>query len=276
MTAAVSVNVTQGGVNVVAFTSTGASSTDITQAGFNAVVRANTDVRVTQSGWNVVVAESSAVPQSKVWTTTIDGHDLVFYQLPTETLVYDFAVGKWYVWGSGTSALWKAQIGTNWNANIGTILNSLDNVNGQNIIPTIVGDSTNGVLWFLDPDKTDDDNNTDGTTTVTYQRLAHGLIPLHGHARVPCYGVQVTGSLSKVTDATTQTVTLSTSDDAGASYDSQGAQTLVSTQLQARLEWRSLGSMTPPGRLFRVEDYGGLYRIDGLDMTDGSAASATR
>lgn len=270
MAATTAGNVTQGGINVITDPDVSAVSMRFTQGGFQIVHRDDPDHRFTQAGWQVVVSESAAVPQSIPWTTTIDGHDLVFYQLPEETLVYDFATEEWYVWASASASLWTVQLGLTWNADIGSILSTLSPTNGKKLIPTVCGDKTTGALFFLDPTKTEDDNNTDGLTTVPFQRLAHGLITMRGHDRKSCYGVQLTGSLGKMTDATDVTVTLYTSDDAGDTYDNQGTYTITTTQLADRLEWRSLGAMTTPGRIFRIEDFGALYRLDGMDWEDGS------
>lgn len=206
--------------------------------------------------------ESEGQPVIQVWTATIDGHDFYFLNLGTadtpETLVYDTHAEEWYNWGTGTSRLWRAHTGCNW-------------IGGRGLVPTwsdvVVGDDTNGAIYFLSPDDDYDDDATDGAATPrTFTREATGQVVVKpGYKAVPCFGVHLFGSIGSG-PADGLTVMLETSDDRGFTYDSQGSVTLDAADYTARADWLSLGSMVAPGRLFRVTDTGALKRVDGLEM----------
>jgi hypothetical protein len=65
-------------------------------------------------------------------------------------------------------------------------------------------------------------------------------------------------------------VDLYVSDDRGQTYQDCGTINITPGDIDARLYWRSLGSMKAPGRIFKTVDYGALKRIDSMEMLDGS------
>jgi hypothetical protein len=210
----------------------------------------------------VVVLASGRVddPRVRAWAFTLDGHDFYVLRLgESETLVYDTYAQEWYVWGSGTGALWRAYTGTNW---IGGRSHAL---NWSNVI---VGDDGNGSLYFLSPDDdTDDDAIFGDDTPRAFTRQATGqLVIKAGYASVPCFGVQLMGSIGSGADDLT--VNLQVSDDRGNTYTDCGDITLDGDEYTARVNWLSLGSMVSPGRLFKITDTGALKRIDWLE-SDG-------
>jgi hypothetical protein len=69
-----------------------------------------------------------------------------------------------------------------------------------------------------------------------------------------------------------QTVNLKYSDDSGATFYDAGDQTVPAEVYDTRLNWRSLGSIRYPGRLFKITDSGALRRIDSLEVEDGSGS----
>lgn len=201
----------------------------------------------------------------QTWTFTLDDHDFFVIQLVDDTLVYDFSTGQWHTFGNGlTTDNWNAALGQNWNTSLGAIMASLGGYTQSNIV---VGDKENGALYFLDPALEEDDSST-GTAGNPFSRVVTGQLTTRGHNYVNCPAVELTSSTGESTGLSDLTVNLSISDDRGHSYWDAGTQTVTGGTYDVTLEWRSLGSFTEPGRLFRITDYGALYRIDGLDMRD--------
>jgi hypothetical protein len=260
------VEASQLSLQVVAFTT--AARVDASQLSAQVVVEGSPDIYVSQVSLQAVVAGRTETTQLKAWTATLDGHDYYFLQLPQMTLVYDFHAEQWYNWGTGSAKLWRAQVGIDWNANVaaingGLLLNAATSV--------IVGDSINGALYFLDPNLSEDDDEV-GSGTVPFLRVSYGQLAMRGIDFVPCNGVQVTGSIgvpTAETPATNLSVELLFSDDQGFSFVSAGMSELAFGGYEEPLHWRSLGSVRGPGRLFRLEDWGALIRVDGMDMDDG-------
>lgn len=216
-------------------------------------------LRISQLFVRVLIKGRVDDPRVRAWTFTLDGHDFYVLHLgATETLIYDTHTGEWYNWGSGTSPLWNAYTGCNW---IGGRKWAL---NWSNVV---CGDDGNGALYFLSPDDDADDDSLYGSGAPRpFTRIATGqLVVKPGYASVPCYGVQVFGSIG-ARGEDDATVNLQVSDDRGYNYTDCGDIELDSENYTARLNWLSLGSMVSPGRLFKITDTGALKRIDSLEM----------
>jgi hypothetical protein len=133
----------------------------------------------------------------------------------------------------------------------------------------LVGDDGNGSLYFLDPlGSYDDDANFGSDSPRTFLREITGQVITMSFDSVPCFGVQLMGSAGETTDAVNTTVALLTSDDRGHTYDDHDTQDVAIGDYSARVEWWSLGAFSAPGRLFKVQDYGALQRIDYLNMIE--------
>lgn len=211
--------------------------------------------------WVTVVARGRVDdPKVRAWTFTLDGHD--YYVLRAgniETLVYDTHNGQWYVWSSFDTDLWKAFNGTNW-INSGGLPEEF----GSNIV---VGDDANGALYFLDPEQfTDDDALAGDTNPKTFTREFQGQVTKRGYDYEKVFSVELLGSIGQMDVSTLTDVTLSYSDDRGLSYVDAGTITIPNNDTSKRVDWRSLGSFTLPGRMFKVTDTGALHRIDNLTI----------
>jgi len=202
------------------------------------------------------------------WTFTLDDHDFLVIQLQESTLVYDFLVAKWYVWGSGLAdAVWQAARGQNWNANLGALMPDLGGYAQSNVV---CGDGETGALYFLDPELAEDYSSL-GVPAQPFRRVITGQIAMRGNDYVSCPSVEVTSSAGEAESGLVDSsVLLTISDDKGHSFWSAGSRTPGVSEYDFVLSWGSLGSFTGPGRLFRITDYGALSRVDGLDMPDGS------
>lgn len=221
------------------------------------------DVDATQA--LVLLAGTGRVgdPRVRAWTYSLDGHDFYVLRLGNiETLVCDLATGEWFVWGSGTADLWYVYHGANWLGGRG-----LGAPFGSDVV---VGSDLNGALFFLSPEGvTDDDDQTGAALARPFKRTVTGQVVItQGYDATPCFGVQLMGSIGK-TEAPDLNVTLSVSDDRGETYEDFDPVEIEVGGFTARANWQSLGSMSAPGRLFRITDYGVLQRVDALELEDG-------
>lgn len=230
-----------------------------TQEAFvNAVTSSSNTVNTYTSFVFAVVRGRDTSPRIRVWTYTLDGHDYYVLRLgATTTLMYDTLTDEWSELSSGSSGPLRVNDGSNWNGAV-----SQAAVYGSNVI---TGDDGNGALYFLDPDADqDEDPLVGGETLWPFTREIQTQIPLSSYDRVPCYGLQVRGSIGSYAFA--DGVTLTFSDDRGATYTSAGEISIDVNDTDQRLFWRSLGSMKAPGRLFKITDDGALKRIDSIDL----------
>jgi len=234
---------------------------DVAQASVTAVTDGpDTALEVSQSFVIVVAKGKVDDPTVRAWTFTLDGHDFYVLRLGnTETLVYDLTTEQWFTWGSGDSTLWDAYTGTNW---IGG--NTFSANFGSNVI---VGSNANGSLFFLDPDKPNDDPAVEGRDLSPFRRRITAQLPVRGYNRVSVYQVEMLGSVSELDTGATDSFELLYSDDRGSNYTSAGSITSIDEDFSIRASWRSLGSFSSPGRIFRVQDTGSLKRIDSLTVS---------
>ncbi len=200
-------------------------------------------------------------PTVRAWTFTLDGHDFYVLKLGNiETLVYDVFAEQWYIWGTRDTNRWRAFTGHNW---LGGRRHAEEY--GSNIL---VGDESNGALYFLNPlEVTDDDPVSGADAPRPFLREIMGQIPMRGYDMKSCYGVSLMGAIGETNDVTLTAITLFTSDDDGHAYDEHETLNVDPGDWQARVDWNSgLGSFQAPGRLFLIQDRGALQRIDWLDM----------
>jgi hypothetical protein len=260
MVAAVTTAVSQ--MSALAVGAYPAAQTQVAQLAALGATKANMETRVSQATMLVAALGSVSDPHVRAWTFTLDGHDYYVLRLGNlETIIYDALADQWYDWGSDISALWRVFCGGNWQGG-----NNLASSYGSNVL---VGDDGNGSLYFLDPlGSYDDDANFGSDSPRTFLREITGQVITMSFDSVPCFGVQLMGSAGETTDAVNTTVALLTSDDRGHTYDDHETQDVAIGDYTARVEWWSLGAFSAPGRLFKVQDYGALQRIDYLNMIE--------
>ncbi len=250
------------GMFVTALTSAPAAETLNSDLFVTALTGTAPKVETSQLFITMIACGRTDDPQVRVWTFTLDGHDFYVIRLGTaETLVYDLYADQWYVWASGTGNIWNVYTGINWQG--GSIFAQSF---GTNII---VGSDANGSLFFLDPDNSYDDDTVEGAARPReFQRELTGQVATRSIDLIPCFGVQLMGSVGEMEESGLTAVTLLTSDDQGNTYDSQGTLEIANQDFDARVDWRSLGSFGAPGRLFKIQDTGVLHRIDFLEMLE--------
>jgi len=257
----VDIRVSQAGTMVVGVVPT--EFVQLSQAGVQVVTEADTDIRLSQAGIMVVARGRVQSPYLRVFTFELDGHWFWVCNLPTGyTLVYDVYAQQWYIWGSGDGSTWRPFHGTNW-LGCGPLMQTY----GSNVV---AGDDGNGTLYMLNPSLATDDDALQGSAGPRpFLRQVTGQVTTRSRDYISCYGVRLGGSVGE-NDASLTEVTLYVSDDDGHTYDDMGTVTVEAGDYVAgiaRVDWDSgLGSYTMPGRLFRIEDYGALQRIDYLEM----------
>lgn len=254
------VNISQMGMMVIAnFPST---AVNLSQLGMMVVVDgAAQPLTVSQLGMMVIAGGETADPVVRAWTYSMDGHD--FYVLrcsDLETLVCDLTTGQWFQWATGYNATWRLIHGMNWTG----ADDQLSYFYGSNVL---AGDDTLGTLYFLNPESHYDDDPVLGLINPQpFERIVYGQISTRSVDGMSCPGVRLSGDIGSQPDTDNDTVNLEVSDDAGFNYSDFGSITMTAGEYKQRVEWRSLGQITAPGRLFRITDSGSLYRIDGFEM----------
>jgi hypothetical protein len=229
--------------------------------GFVTLLSGGTDraIEVSQAMVLVICRGRVDDPKIRAWTFTLDGHDFYVLRLGnTETLVYDLTTEQWSVWGAAEENLWSAYTGINWIGGNGFAAQF-----GSNII---VGADSNGSIFFLDPDKPNDDAVVTGRGPSPFRRRLTGQIPLRGYNYTRVFEVQLLGSVSDLDNGATEDIELLYSDDRGDNYVSAGTIATIDGQYDIRASWRSLGSFSSPGRLFRFQDFGALKRVDSITI----------
>lgn len=229
----------------------------------NVVYRRDSTIQVQQAQALVLTKGRVEDPKVRAWTFTLDSHDFYVLRLGNfETLVYDIKTEQWYTWASLGSNVLPLDTGISWLGG-----NRLAATFGSNILCT---DDTIGTLYLMSPESPFDEGPLDYLSTNRFDRIVQGQLPVRGYSSIPCFGAQVYGDIGQADE--TLTVTLETSDDSGFNYSSQGDISILPGEYKTRVDWRSLGSMTAPGRLFKITDDGAFARIDGLEVaSDGGS-----
>lgn len=180
---------------------------------------------------------------------TLDGHDFYVLRCGQQgTFVYDMETQQWSEWETaGYSSSWNATFGLNWNDKV------------------VVADQSSPILWAFDMDGFYDQDTLDLTRVVT------GVFKISGRDYVPCNSLQLTAAVGNPNpgSAANPTVSLSFSDDWGATYSTPDAISLAAGAYSQQLWWSSLGAMGDPGRVFLITDVGGTIRIDDAQLEIG-------
>lgn len=234
----------------------------VTQGRVISALAYGNNIRVTQARVLVAVRGRINNPRLRAWTYTLDGHDMYVLRLgDEETLVFDTYSGQWSTYTSGDENYWRANCGITW---VGA-----DAVAQNYGSSVLVGDDTYGRLWILDPEQGyDDDPRDNQDDPVAFSRVAMGQVVLTGREVVPCYEVFLDCDVG-APSLSGSDITLSTSDDAGHTFTSQGTVTLTTDNFDQDVFWSSLGQMRSPGRLFKIEDDGAVTTIYGLELRNG-------
>jgi hypothetical protein len=209
------------------------------------------------SVWSVVLVDTLRdfpPPLPKAWAFTFDGH--VFYVLhfaDRPSLICDLTTGQWHAWYTSErveldtpdEGFWNMFRGIMWRGKM------------------IAADYGLPVVWEVDPESGVDH----GSEFI--ERAVSGFMPLRGSDSVRQGFMRVTAR--KEVGASGSVVRMRFSDDRGKTW-SQWYETALGQGSQHRIEYRSLGRVRAPGRLWEIADVGALICIDGADAElDGEA-----
>jgi hypothetical protein len=181
------------------------------------------------------------------WGFELDGHVFVAYSFGSQgTYVYDDLTGRWSKWYTqGFGSLWNAENGIYW-------------YDGRYVAASI-----------QDPTVVEMDFNSefdDGFRTI--QRVVTGLITLkHRDQTLDVGALHIDASVGApsftLPNPPGPRMRLRYSDDEGNSWSDYENVSLVVGEYNQDVQWRSLGTVFAPGRIFEISDDGGVVRIDG-------------
>lgn len=179
-------------------------------------------------------------PLEQGWAFSYDGH--VFYVLnntPGGSLVYDVTTGQWHTWKTAGEEFWNVHRGHVWKGRV---------LGADFFLPRV---------WELDGAAALDEG------ILPIERVVSGFQPFRGQASLRQGSLRLTARRGDVDDAAT--ISLRFSDDGGRTWSAYREVTLPAGEARSRVEFRSLGRMRAPGRLWEFSDTGSLVRIDGVD-----------
>lgn len=175
--------------------------------------------------------------RSRAWFFDLDGH--VFYVLDLGAqgaLVYDVATQQWSRFETKAyGGHWDFKVGHQWRA-------------GR---MTVGGSVASGGLRRIDPETHLDE----GWRPVDYE--VRGVLLGAGTDWHRQYALRLVGATGQNADEIAPVLRMQFSDDQGVSWSPEFKVTLKNDTRQ-RIEFRSLGAFTAPGRIFRLYDEGGI------------------
>lgn len=183
-------------------------------------------------------------PLEQGWAFSFDGH--VFYVLNSvlgTSLVHDLTTGQWHGWVTVGETAWNVFRGTTWKGRV------------------LGADAFSRSVWELDPDSALDEG------VLPIERVVTAFQPVRGTASIPQGSLRLTARRDDTAGASI--VRMRFSDDGGMTWSQYFEVSMQAGSTQQRIEFRSLGRMRHPGRLWEFSDAGGLVRIDGADTDVG-------
>lgn len=196
------------------------------------------------AGTTAQVVTTLGVPDTerqKAWTFDHDGHTFYVLDLAERgALCYNLTTQSWSNWDTaGYEGHFNMKNGFHWR-------------DGKQVVG---GGILAGLLVAFDPDTYIDE----GFRPVSYE--INGVIFASSEAYIKQYALRLVGSPARtgLYDVISPPIlNMSFSDDNGATWSDPRALELSMSDTSQRLEFRSLGAFSQPGRLFRMFDSGGI------------------
>jgi hypothetical protein len=187
---------------------------------------------------------------SPSWTFVLDGHQFYVLNLGNVgTYVYDTTTQRWSNWSTqGWAPAWNFLFGNMW---------------GESRI--VGADAVYGILYEMDPSAVLDE----GWREIYHEVTA--FITARGRSNIRLDDLRIVGSSGYLDAVNGATITLQYSDDNGTTWSAPRNVTLTEAHTFMEIAWRSLGAFHSPGRIFSLQDSGGLLRIDGADWNTNAA-----
>jgi len=204
----------------------------------------------TQIVWRT--GDPSGVRQ-RAWTFDFDGHTFYVLDLGSNgTLVYDILTQQWSRFRTAGYGGWNFKNGFHWRS-------------GKMVIG---GADGSGQLLKLTPQSFLDE----GWRPVIYE--VTGILQTGGVDFLRQYALRMVGSAGVLADSISPTLFMEFSDDRGVTWGPT-YQIELTTNTRQRIEFRSLGAFTAPGRMFRIYDEGGIKFIANVEADIGGADGRT-
>lgn len=183
--------------------------------------------------------------RSRAWTFVLDGHVFYVLDLGAEgTFLYDITTDHWCEFRTAGH--------TGWNMRNGVVWGDAGRIAGA--------DSQDTLVWEMIPTAVLDD----GFRSITH--FVTGGLATRSRVYRSVDAVRISGSVGTLGDDADATFTMRFSDDNGNTWSDDFIVALTQGAFGDEVAWRSLGSFMAPGRVFEMEDVGGLIRIDGADV----------
>lgn len=180
--------------------------------------------------------------RSLAWTFVLDGHTFYVLNLGSQgTFLYDTTTKEWCKFYGQGYGQWNMKNGTMWGDR------------------TVGGDLLDDHVWELVPTATADEG-----WRAIFHAVTGGLT-LRSRTFVSCDAVRVASSVGQLDEVNGSVLKLYYSDDQEATWVGPFSVDLIHDDFTGEIAYRSLGSFMAPGRIFLLEDSGGLLRIDGVD-----------
>jgi hypothetical protein len=185
-------------------------------------------------------------PLERAWAFFFDGH--VFYVMNyilQPSLIYDVATQQWYEWfTNGVSLLGSSE--PYWNMFRGVVWKGR----------TLAADLGAPKIWEVSNSPLDE-----GEKAI--KRLVTGFQDHRGTASVRQGSMRITAR--KEDPAESATLTMRFSDDGGNTWSTERTVVLGANSYAKNIEFRSLGRIRAPGRIWEISDVGGYVTIAGAD-----------
>lgn len=188
----------------------------------------------------------------RAWAIALDGHTLYCVRVANVgTFVYDVENQNWVRFKTCGQDTWRAHIGTQTDGSL-----------------IIAGDDTDGILWKLDPDISNDNGDP------LEREVTGGITVLGKPVKCRDFSVRVATGWAPITGtAADPKLQMRYSDDGGNIWSSWIEMPLgYQGQYLTEVVWRQLGLMSDPGRLFTVrmtDDT--IFRISFARMNEASS-----
>ncbi len=187
--------------------------------------------------------------RQRAWTFDFDGHTFYVLDLGSNgTLVLDLLTQQWSRFKTGGFEGWNFKNGFHWRDG-GMVLGGAD---GEGRLLRLTAQS------FLD----------EGWRPVVYE--VRGIVQTSGTDFMRQYSLRMIGSTGLLADSISPTMKMQFSDDRGVTWGPEYSLELT-TNTRQRIEFRSLGAFTAPGRIFRIYDEGGVKFIANVEADIGGA-----
>ena len=221
------------------------------------VVRQGSDgamARVASAAFQVVWATGDLDgSRQRAWTFDFDGHTFYVLDLGASgTPVYDTLTGQWSRFRTAGYGGWNFKNGFHWRT-------------GKMVIG---GADGSGQLLRLSAQSFLDE----GWRPVIYE--VRGMVQTTSKDFIRQYALRMIGATGLLADSISPATKMQFSDDRGVTWSPVFTLELTPNSRQ-RIEFRSLGAFTAPGRIFRIYDEGGIKFIANVEAHMGGEDGRT-